>query len=57
MSSFRYFVVAIISRVYYPNTFDIVEKGMNVGYRDYTVALAVLLKEVHVAADATKFIL
>jgi hypothetical protein len=40
-SGFRYFGVTVISRVHFPNTFDIVEKRMNFGYLAHTVALAV----------------
>jgi hypothetical protein len=57
MSSFRYFSVTVVGRAYFPNIFDIVEKGMNFGYLAHTVALVVWYGEVNVAADATEHIL
>jgi hypothetical protein len=41
VSGFRNFSVTVIGRAHFPNSFDIVEKGMNFGYLAHTVALAV----------------
>jgi hypothetical protein len=41
VSGFRYFGVNVIGGTLFPNTFNIVEKGMNFGYLAHTVALAV----------------
>jgi len=57
VSSLRYFGVTDMGRAPYPNTLDIMEKGINYTYRAYTVALMVWEIEVDVAADATKHVL
>ena len=57
MSGFRYFGVTVIGRAHFPNTSNIMEKGMNFGYLAPTVALAVWYDEVDIAADATKRIM
>jgi hypothetical protein len=41
VNGFRYFGGSVIGRAHFPNTFDIVEKGMNFGYLAHTAALAV----------------
>jgi hypothetical protein len=57
MSAFGYFGITVVGRSHFPNTFDIMPKGMKFGYLAHTVALAVWYKEVDIAADATKHIL
>jgi len=41
MSGFGYFGFTVVGRAHYPNSFDIVEKGINFGHLAHTVALVV----------------
>jgi hypothetical protein len=40
-SGFRYFSVVVISKANFPTSFDIVKRGMKIGYHSLTVAVAV----------------
>jgi len=55
--SYRYLSVSVIGRAYFPNIFNIVQKGMHIEYIAHTVALAVWWELVDIAAVAPRKIL